>query len=80
MFAASGTSLQLTPPPTAPATEFVKFSLDGKETSYVNVVFDSCSHLLWMVPKAAGGNVAHATSLDLLQLKVWCYLLSIPYY
>lgn len=70
MYAASATSLQLTPPSTAPATEFVKYSLDGKEASFVNVAFDSCSHLLWMVPKAAGGTVPHAISLDLLQLKV----------
>ena len=70
MFAAGASSLSLSPPSSAPATEFVKYSLDGKEACFVNVAFDSCSHLLWMVPKLAGGPTPPVISLDLLQLKV----------
>lgn len=70
MLVASANSLQLSPPSAAPATEFVKYSLDGKEASFVNVALDSSSHLLWMVPKSASAAFPSSMPLDLLQLKV----------
>ena len=54
-----------TPPSGGSETEFIKYSLDGKEVSIVNVSFDDPCHLLWV--KSEGQSVL---SLDLLQLKV----------
>lgn len=66
MFAASLSSLQQLTPAAVPGTLFVKYSLDGKEASLVNVCFDSTNHLLWITPITPSPGV----SLDLSLLKV----------
>lgn len=54
-------------PPTSTAeSAFIRYSLDGKEASLVNISHDNVNHLLWVTAKV----VSPGITLDLLQLKV----------
>ena len=57
--------LNLGAPAAAPEAPCIRYSLDGKEASLVNVSFDEPSNLLWMSSLSLP-----AISLDLFQLKV----------
>ena len=70
-FTSSATSLQ-SYSPAVPSTviaesSFIRYSLDGKEVTLVDVALDGSNKLLWVLTKATPPEM----TLDLLQLKVW---------
>lgn len=78
MFSASVRSLQSYSPAVPPtditeSDSFVRYSLDGKEASLVNVSLDDSNKLLWVMTDA----ISPGKTLDLLQLKV-CAGYSVP--